>query len=192
MSLNFQLRFILVPSPGSLGGWKWDMAKEGHQDAVIHSQPKGSLGWRNELGWPLLSSWSLPERERLGQGRKGESQNGRVPTAYRVYWIQRPQNMALSIGLEVLKHKIQLSKFEDPIGCVQWFMHRAAACLPSRQELWRAVQNEKFLRQKGADKEVSKKKWIVSGKVMFLWGKARVYHSDWPHYCWPGNSRLTS
>lgn len=74
--------------------------------------------------------------------------------------------------------------YKDHIGFIQQFTNRAAPYLANRKELWGAscTKWKAFIGRWRWDKEVSNKECIVSGKVIFLWGKGGgggVYHADY-------------
>lgn len=47
------------------------------------------------------------------------------------------------------ENKIQSSKAEDLIGCIQWFVNRAAFHLATRRALGRVIQKGRFLQEEG-------------------------------------------
>lgn len=57
-------------------------------------------------------------------------------------------------------------------------MNQAASPLVNREELFITAKRGGFYRQTRQKKGVSSKKWIVSGRVTFLWGTAGVYQVD--------------
>lgn len=76
----------------------------------------------------------------------------------------------IKIVLTLLKNKIKLSEFEDLIGFIQQFMNCAASHLARREKgaprscpRWRAFVG------RGGRKTKFLTKWVVSGKVSFLW-----------------------
>lgn len=56
--------------------------------------------------------------------------------------------------------------------------HEFGSISYNREELCKAVKIGDFYRQKGQEKEVASKKWIVSAKVTFCWGTTGVYQVD--------------
>lgn len=47
-------------------------------------------------------------------------------------------------AIQVFKNKIHLSKSEDVIGFIEWFMNQATSSLAHREMLQGVVQNERF------------------------------------------------
>ena len=71
--------------------------------------------------------------------------------------------------LNKLLKKIQLSKFEDFIGFIQWLLNQAISQWVSRMEFWGVVQMEGFYRKKGGARKPSAK--YIWGRHLFLGGE---------------------
>ena len=65
--------------------------------------------------------------------------------------------------------RIQLSKFEDLVGVISWFMNQAASHPASRKELQGTPERERLLKpERGWDKEVVNRKELFE-QGTFLW-----------------------
>ena len=60
-------------------------------------------------------------------------------------------------------------------------IHELGSMSYNGEELCKAVKIGDFYRQKGREKEVASKKWIVSAKVTFFWGNYRSLPGGFPH-----------
>lgn len=80
----------------------------------------------------------------------------------------RPSCLPLGSLLNKLLKKLQLSKFEDFIGFIQWLMNQAVSQLLSRREFWGVVQMEGFYRKKGKARRHQQS--IFGADTFFLWG----------------------
>lgn len=82
----------------------------------------------------------------------------------------RPSCLPLGSLLNKLLKKLQLSKFEDFTGFIQWLMNQAVSQLLSRREFWGVVQMEGFYRKKGKARKPSAKYIWGRHLFFFLWG----------------------
>ena len=76
---------------------------------------------------------------------------------------------------QLLRNKVQLSKFGDLIGFIQGVRNQTASYLASRKEFRRAVQSGRLLQAEGGrDKEVPNKRKDYFRKGTFLCGNRKA------------------
>lgn len=89
---------------------------------------------------------------------------------------KKKDSSILDMEVCIIKWNWQVWRFDWLF--IQWFMPGSIPSSKQRGTLKSCPKWKGFMDWRVKKKEVSKKKWFVSGRVTFPWGKVRIYKAD--------------